>query len=97
LKDLQQKLRMTERSLERRFKQAIGISPKLFGRICRFQVSLNQLRKDNYDKLSDIAYENGYADQSHFIRSFREFAGVSPFDFKKQSNELVRNFPLRVE
>jgi AraC-like DNA-binding protein len=90
---LQQQLRLTERTLERRFKQSIGITAKFFARICRFQESLNQLRKNNYQKLSDIAYENGYADQSHFIRSFKEFTGVSPFDYSKQLNEVAENFP----
>lgn len=89
---LQQQLRTTERTLERRFKQSIGISAKLFSRICRFQESLNQLRNNNYNKLSDIAYENGYADQSHFIRTFKEFTGVSPFDYRKQLNEVAENF-----
>jgi AraC-like DNA-binding protein len=84
---------LSERTLERRFKQSIGISAKLFSRICRFQESLNQLRKNKYDKLSDIAYENGYADQSHFIRSFKEFTGVSPFDYRKQLKEVAENFP----
>jgi AraC-like DNA-binding protein len=90
---LQQQLRLTERTLERRFKQSIGITAKFFARICRFQESLNQLRKNNYQKLSDIAYENGYSDQSHFIRSFKEFTGVSPFDYSKQLNEVAENFP----
>lgn len=89
---LQQQIRMTERTLERRFKQSIGISAKMFSRICRFQESLNQLRNNNYKKLSDIAHENDYADQSHFIRSFKEFAGVSPFDYRKQLNEVAENF-----
>jgi AraC-like DNA-binding protein len=93
MKELQQKLQLSERSLERKFKQAIGISPKLFSRICRFQESLNQMRKSNYDKLSDLAYENNYADQSHFIRVFKEFTGFSPLEFKKQSSEVVENFP----
>ena len=91
--ELQKQLQLSERTLERRFKQSIGISAKLFSRICRFQESLNQLRKNNYDKLSDIAYENGYADQSHFIRSFKEFTGVSPFDYHKQLKEVAENFP----
>ena len=90
---LQQQLQLTERTLERRFKQCIGIPAKLFSRICRFQESLNQLRKNNYQKLSDIAYENGYSDQSHFIRTFKEFAGVSPFDYKIQLSEVAENFP----
>jgi AraC-like DNA-binding protein len=91
--ELQKQVQLSERTLERRFKQSIGISAKLFSRICRFQESLNQLRKNNYDKLSDIAYENGYADQSHFIRSFKEFTGVSPFDYHKQLKEVAENFP----
>jgi AraC-like DNA-binding protein len=91
--ELHKQLQLSERTLERRFKQSIGISAKLFSRICRFQESLNQLRKNKYDKLSDIAYENGYADQSHFIRSFKEFAGVSPFDYRKQMKEVAENFP----
>ena len=91
LKELQQKLNLSERSLERKFNQSIGISPKLFSRICRFQESLNQLQTRSYDKLSDIAYENQYADQSHLIRTFKEFTGLSPLEFKKQSGGLVDN------
>jgi AraC-like DNA-binding protein len=90
---LLKQLQLSERTLERRFKQSIGVSAKLFSRICRFQESLNQLRKNNYLKLSDIAYKNGYSDQSHFIRTFKEFTGVSPFDYKKQLSEVAENFP----
>ncbi|WP_420150409.1 DUF6597 domain-containing transcriptional factor [Spirosoma sp.] len=92
LKELQDELNVSERYLERKFKQGIGVSPKLFARICRFQASLQQLKTSNYDKLSDIAFENGYADQSHFIRVFKEFAGFSPYRYRKQANEVVENF-----
>jgi hypothetical protein len=54
---LQETLGLPERSFERKFKQCVGISLKLFSRICRFQASLNQLRNDDYYKLSDIAFE----------------------------------------
>jgi AraC-like DNA-binding protein len=43
--------------------------------------------------LSDIAFENGYADQSHFIRAFQEFAGFTPNQYQKQLLEVVANFP----
>jgi AraC-like DNA-binding protein len=69
----------------------VGISPKLFSRICRFQATLQQLRTNGFDKLSDIAFEHNYADQSHFIRSFKEFAGVSPFQYQKQFEEIAEN------
>jgi AraC-like DNA-binding protein len=95
LRALQADLNLSERSFERRFNQDIGISPKLFSKVCRFQASLTQLKRNNYAKLSDIAYDNGYADQSHFIRSFKEFAGFSPYRFQKQASyELADNFPV---
>ncbi|UOG76831.1 AraC family transcriptional regulator [Hymenobacter tibetensis] len=90
---LQQSLSISERSFQRRFKQQVGIAPNLFSRICRFQVALNQLRSRQYQKLSDVAFENDYADQSHFIRAFQEFAGCSPYQYQKRANELVANFP----
>jgi AraC-like DNA-binding protein len=94
LKELQEKLQLTERSFERRFKQGVGISPKLFSRICRFQKSLAQLRSNDYSKLSDIAFENDYADQSHYIRVFKEFAGISPYQYQKQSSEKTTSLLL---
>ncbi|MEW6126598.1 MAG: helix-turn-helix domain-containing protein [Acidobacteriota bacterium] len=91
LGDLRKDLGLSERSLERKFRQEVGISPKLFSRIRRFQVSLEQIRKNRYRNLSDIAYDNDYADQSHFIRAFREFSGFSPYQFQKSSNEIIEN------
>lgn len=94
LKDLQKDLQLSERSFERRFNQFVGISPKLFSKICRFQASLRQLKTNKYAKLSDIAYDNGFADQSHFIRAFKEFSGFSPLQFQKQYFEFAENFPV---
>lgn len=97
LKGLQTELQLTERSFERKFKEYIGISPKLFSRICRFQASLQQLRNNDYGKLSDIAFENDYADQSHFIRAFKEFAGFSPFQYQKQSAGVFENIAALIK
>jgi AraC-like DNA-binding protein len=93
LRELLLKLNVSERTLERRFQETIGLSPKMFSRICRFQASLGLLRKNKFTRLSDIAYENEYADQSHFIRAFKEFSGFTPNDFQKQFNEVIENFP----
>jgi len=94
LKYLESNLQLSQRTLERKFKQQIGLSPINFLRICRFQASLNQLKNKAYKKLSDVAYTNGYADQSHYIRSFKEFAGLSPFRFQDLSNSISHEFPL---
>ncbi|MGX5816920.1 DUF6597 domain-containing transcriptional factor [Chitinophaga lutea] len=94
LKALREELQCTERTFERHFKSYVGISPKLFVRIARVQASLQQLRQGAGGKLSDLAYGHDFADQSHFIRSFREFTGYSPLQFRKQSPEILDNFAL---
>lgn len=94
LKELHCYTQLSERSFERRFKAVVGISPNLFSRICRFQASLEQMRKATYKNISDIAYKYGYSDQSHFTRAFKEFTGFIPYKFMKHNNEIVENLPL---
>lgn len=93
LPNIQNELNISERSLERYFKQHIGISPKLYARINRFQSALENIRQTQFDKLTNIAYQSNYFDQSHFIRDFKEFAGTSPKHFILKANEQVANFP----
>ncbi len=79
---LTKKLHITERTLQRKFIEYIGISPKQFARIIQFQASFDQISNEAFSRLTEIVYENGYADQSHFIRSFRKFTGEKPSRFK---------------
>jgi AraC-like DNA-binding protein len=94
LRELHKTFNVTERTFERRFEKHVGIPPKLFSRICRFQASLNQLKDQQYNKLSDIAYENGFTDQSHFIRTFKEFTGHSPNKFQRTFLQPISNAPV---
>lgn len=84
---------LSERSFQRRFKHAVGITPQLFARICRFQASLHQLRSLDYARLAEVAYAHAYADQSHHIRAFQEFAGVSPRQYRHQMRPELGSFP----
>jgi AraC-like DNA-binding protein len=86
---LRRNLNLSPRTFERRFEQHIGISPKLFSRIVQFQAALKHLQCGRFDKLSDIAYLYGYADQSHFIRNFSQFTGLSPLRWQKQASRNV--------
>lgn len=84
---------LSERSFQRRFKHAVGVTPQLFTRICRFQASLQQLRQADYTRLAEVAYAHEYADQSHHIRTFQEFAGVSPRQYCHQARPELGGFP----
>lgn len=68
---------INSRFLERRFSEYIGMPPKSFLRIVRFQ---NVLHSYHHCKgsLTDLSYECGYYDQSHFIREVKEFSGFPP-------------------
>lgn len=80
---LASKLKLNERTLERRFLNEVGLSPKQFSKIIQFQLSLEQLTLKDFTKLTDIVYENGFADQSHLIKVFKAFTGKTPKTFKK--------------
>ncbi len=77
-------LELNARTLERRFVSETGLLPKQFAQIIQFQSSLEQLTVKDYNKLTDIVYENGFADQSHFIRVFKAFTGKTPKAFSKK-------------
>jgi AraC-like DNA-binding protein len=85
LKNIQEELQVTERTFQRLFEHHVGISPKTFSKVCQFNSAFQQLGNKDFSKLGDIAYQNGYADQSHLIRIFKEFTNVSPKEYLRQS------------
>jgi AraC-like DNA-binding protein len=78
LLSVQKELHVTERTFQRMFEKHIGVAPNLYRRIRQFDAAFQQLGNKRFQKLSDIAFENGYADQSHFIRAFKEFTTLTP-------------------
>jgi len=68
---------LSTRQFERNFKAFSGFSPKLYSRIIRFQMA-TQNYGASHKTLTDIAYDCGYYDQSHFIHDFKQFSGYHP-------------------
>jgi AraC-like DNA-binding protein len=81
---LAQELGWSRGRLVDRFRDAVGLPPKPFARILRFQRVVGRLRRDDGARLAEIAYDCGYADQAHLNRDFRAFAGGSPTDFLRR-------------
>ncbi|MEO8586309.1 MAG: helix-turn-helix domain-containing protein [Acidobacteriota bacterium] len=78
------------RQLERRFLAAIGLSPKVFSRIVRFQ---NLVRiAPGADGWASAAAECGYFDQAHLVRDVRNFAAVSPSNLLRRPGDFSRHF-----
>ncbi len=74
------------RQLERNFKKQIGVSPKQLGKVIRLQTALKMILNQKSENLTNIAYENEYFDQAHFIKDFREFTGINPKEFLINEN-----------
>jgi methylphosphotriester-DNA--protein-cysteine methyltransferase len=68
--------------LGRRFREQIGLSPKLYLRLHRFRKTLASL--ESASCLADAAAAGGYFDQSHMIGEFREFCGMTPAAIVRQ-------------
>ncbi|NJO03402.1 MAG: helix-turn-helix transcriptional regulator [Bacteroidia bacterium] len=81
LTDIAKEVHLTKRTLERRFLSETGLLPKQFAKIIQFQNSLTQLSVKDFTSLTDVVFENGFADQSHFIRVFKSFTGKTPKQF----------------
>lgn len=84
IKEIRERLHVTERTLERHFLKEIGVTPKQFAKIIQFSSSVKKIKEKDYITLTEVSYENGFADQSHFIRSFKKFTGKTPKEFQKQ-------------
>jgi AraC-like DNA-binding protein len=78
------------------FKQAVGLTPKVYSRVVRFQ-RLIELASDASSSWVDLAMEGGYSDQPHLIREFREIAGLSPRRYRELSPAQPNHVPLEVK
>ncbi|QMW00853.1 AraC family transcriptional regulator [Spirosoma foliorum] len=66
------------RQFERKFRERVGVSPKLFTRIARFRQAYKLREIDPNRSWLDIAYACQYYDPNHLVKDFQQFAGTSP-------------------
>ncbi len=76
--ELSREARLSRRQLERRFREAVGVPPKLFAEMNRFAHVFRLLHAQPVANWLDLTYGCGYFDQAHFIREFRRFTGKTP-------------------
>lgn len=78
---------ITPRYLQKIFVKHTGVTPKLYNKINRFQLSLKYLSAEN-SSLTSVAYDCGYFDQSHFIREFKSFTGITPSAYSPAASPI---------
>jgi AraC-like DNA-binding protein len=92
------RLGWTRQRLARRFTERVGLTPKRFARVRRFQRLLSSVGSgDGYGRAVDWgrqAVEAGYHDQAHMIHEFRGFAGICPTQYAPRSRAEQNHVPL---
>lgn len=85
----------SHRTLISLFRRSVGLTPKQYSRVLRFQRVLESVSAPGAPSLADVAMEAGYSDQAHFSREFKAIAGVAPTAYRRASPE--RPHHLRVD
>jgi AraC-like DNA-binding protein len=97
-RDLAAHLGLSQRHFIKIFSKQVGITPKQFGRVQRFQRALELTRSSSTPDWTDIVVACGYFDQSHLIHDFQTFSGLTPTEFHRQRSErvLTNHLPLAI-
>jgi AraC-like DNA-binding protein len=79
---LADELGWSRKHLACKFSEDVGLAPKTIARLFRFRRVVDRSTDDLAARWSDVALDAGYFDQAHLIRDFRQFAGMTPVEFR---------------
>lgn len=85
---LSNQLNISRRSLERYFSENVGLSPKYYAKVLRFNYAFALKRANPALDWFDIIYDCGYFDQTHFIKDFKQFTGEPPVAFYSKPHPI---------
>lgn len=88
----------TTRTIERQFRADMGMTPKAYCRIMRCQSAVHSINHGENVKFSELAFDLGFSDQSHFLRDFKKQINTTPLDYLKRvkhDNYLARIQKIR--
>jgi AraC-like DNA-binding protein len=85
---------MSQRCFIERFKNEVGLTPKLFSRVRRFQSVISRLHGEYEVDWVEVALDAGYFDQAHFIHDFRAFSGLNPSAYLALQSAHKNHVPL---
>jgi len=84
----------SHRHVADRFRKRVGLSPKRFCRVVRFQAMLSRIRELKAVNWPQVALACGYYDQSHLIRDFQIFADMTPTAYRDRAPDEQNHVPL---
>lgn len=84
INELESITNISKRTLQRLFREELGISPKEFSRIVRCQSAVNQINQLSEVTFIDLAHNLGFSDQPHFMREFKNLVSSTPFAYQRK-------------
>jgi methylphosphotriester-DNA--protein-cysteine methyltransferase len=85
---------ISQRRLLEHFRDEVGMAPKLFSRVQRFQAVVQSVHPLRAVDWADVAASCGYFDQAHFIHDFRSFSGFAPATYRALKARALNHVPL---
>jgi len=92
-----QQIGMSERRFIQLFADQVGLTPKLFCRIQRFQRVLRQIARSDSIDWVEVALSCGYFDQAHFIHDFRAFSGIKPSTYVANKTQFQNHVVIETD
>jgi AraC-like DNA-binding protein len=90
VRDIARRVGLSQQWLTRVFSAEVGMNPKLYRRVRRFQRAKAIVQRAPAPDWAGLAVTCGYFDQSHLIRDFRAFSGLCPSDYLRRRSDGVK-------
>jgi AraC-like DNA-binding protein len=90
VRDVAERVGLSQRRLIKLFAAQVGLTPKLFSRVRRFQRALALVHETGSAEWVQIALGSGYFDQAHMINDFVEFCGFTPAEYSRRQEQFRR-------
>jgi len=94
VKEASERTGLSQRRFIQLFREEVGLTPKLFCRIRRFQEVIRLIGSGRRVEWAEVALRCGYFDQAHFVHDFRAFSGTTPTDYVDHRGEHPNHVSL---
>lgn len=95
MKELSNKVGYSQKHLIKIFRDRLGVTPKNFLKVIRFQKVINEIELQKYVNWTSVGLDCGFYDQSHFIADFKKFSGFTPNEYLKQKGGFLNYVPVK--
>jgi AraC-like DNA-binding protein len=95
IKEISDNAGFSQKHIIKLFKEKVGVTPKEFLKVIRFQKAIQQIDHQISADWPAIAYDCGFYDQSHFIADFKLFSGFTPTEYARQKGDFLNYIPIK--